>query len=261
MVYFLLPVYNEEANILPLLAEIRRFMQGKPYTIVAVNDGSLDTSLELLTRVSGRDLLIETYPLNMNVGAVFSTGLDCILRESGSNDDIAVIMEADQTSSIETIPALLRQIEQSGRDIVIASRYQKGGGYKNFPFTRSIFSFSANKIMRFFFPIAGVRDYTIFFRAYRVGILRKAAAYFGKFGLIQSKGFVANAELLVKLSLLTKRISEEPFIYNYAKKKGQSKISVVRTINEYFVLVMYLKRIFKKNRRLQSLQQAEKVLV
>ena len=120
----------------------------------------------------------------------------------------------------------------------------------DFPLPRMIFSHCANRLMRTFFPVGDVRDYTIFFRAYRAGVLRQASEYFGPFGLIQSKGFVANAELLVKLSFFTKRIMEIPFVYNYGRKKGASKIDVLRTINEYFTLINYLKRIFIKHRAL-----------
>jgi len=111
---------------------------------------------------------------------------------------------------------------------------------------RRIFSYAANFLMQKFFPIKGIFDYTIFFRAYRVGIIRKAVEHFGRFGLIQSLGFVANAELLIKLSFFTGRITEVPFIYDYGLKKGSSKIGVARTINEYFTVISYLKSVRRR---------------
>ena len=54
---------------------------------------------------------------------------------------------------------------------------------------------------------------------------------------------VANAELLIKLSPL---VAEIPFVYDYGVKRGASKINVMRTINEYFVLVAYLRRLTRK---------------
>jgi len=103
--------------------------------------------------------------------------------------------------------------------------------------------------MKKYFPIPGVSDYTIFYRAYRIGIIRKAVRAYGMFGLIQSRGFVANAEFLVKLSLFTTRISEIPFTYDYGQKKGSSKIGVIRTIAEYFLVVTYLSEIVRKTKR------------
>lgn len=246
MIYFILPIYNEEKIIRKLIVDIQNLMRGQEYKIIAVNDGSTDRSLSILEEFKNQNFLIESYAINMNIGAVFSSGIDRVLSESRSPEDIAVIMESDQTSSTSLVKTLISAVQTGPQDVVIASRYQKGGSYRHFPLLRRIFSHCANRLMGFYFPISGVSDYTIFFRAYRVGILKEAGRYFGRFGLIQSKGFVANAELLVKISLLTNRIAEIPFIYDYGKKIGKSKITILRTINEYFVVISYLKRIVKK---------------
>ncbi|MEI6437738.1 MAG: glycosyltransferase [Candidatus Omnitrophota bacterium] len=247
MIHFIFPVYNERANLPGLIAGIRRLMAGMPYRMVAVNDGSTDGSLEFLKEQQGDDLLITGSVINMNVGAVFSAGIHEALK-GAADDDVIVIMESDQTSEQELVLPMAERIARGEADVVIASRYLLGGKYVNFPPARLLFSHAANRLIRFFFPVGEVRDYTIFFRAYRVGLLKRASVHFGPFGLIQSKGFVANAELLIKLSLLPCRVMEVPFVYNYGMKKGASKINVLRTINEYFTLVNYLKRIMAKQR-------------
>lgn len=251
MIIFVLPVYNEKDNLNPLISNIRQMMSGRPYRIIAVNDGSTDGSFEFLKSLAGPDLLIAGSVINMNVGAVFSTGIYEALKIA-SDDDAVVIMESDQTSEQSLVLPMAEDIRKGQADIVIASRYMPGGRYENFPWSRRVFSHAANRLMRALFPVQGVQDYTIFFRAYRAGLLRQASVYFGPFGLIQSKGFVANAELLIKLALFTSRIHEVPFVYNYGMKKGASKINVIRTINEYVVLVNYLKRIFKKHALLKG---------
>ncbi len=253
MVYFILPMYNEKENLPGLIAGIRKAMVGRPYRIVVVNDGSTDGSMELLKTLQRDDLVITGSVINMNVGAVFSAGIHEALKEA-KDDDAVVIMESDQTSEQELVLPMTDIIVGGKADIVVASRYLPAGGYVNFPLPRLIFSHCANRMMRTFFPVGTVRDYTIFFRAYRAAILRKASEYFGPFGLIQSKGFVANAELLVKLSLLTKNIAEIPFVYDYGRKKGASKINILRTINEYFTLINYLKRILAKHDKLIGMQ-------
>ncbi|MDD5681639.1 MAG: glycosyltransferase [Candidatus Omnitrophica bacterium] len=245
MIHFVFPIYNEKENLSGLIAGIRRAMAGRAYRIVAVDDGSNDGSLELLQELRNDDLVITGSIMNMNVGAVFSAGIYEALK-GAAEDDVIVIMESDQTSEQELILPMAKRITSGEADIVVASRYLPGGRHVNFPLPRLVFSHCANWLMRVFFPLASVHDYTIFFRAYRAGILKKASRYFGPFGLIQSKGFVANAELLIKLALFTNRIAEVPFVYNYGKKKGASKIHIIRTINEYFVLINYMNRIFRK---------------
>ncbi len=245
MIFIVLPVFNEEENIKGVVGEIHRTLKKMPHKIVAVNDGSKDSSLKILEKLKGKQLAYETYRTNMNVGAVFATGIARVLKDA-QPDDVMIIMEADGTSAVDRIVPLLAGLKQN--DIVIASRYVSGGAYKNFPFTRRIFSHFASLLLRYYFPIADVRDYTIFYRAYRIRIIQKAVASFGLFGLIQSLGFVANAELLIKLSFFTGKISEIPFIYDYGKKQGESKMNVVRTINEYFTVLTYLQGVRRRLR-------------
>jgi len=247
MIYLVLPIYNEEENIRKMIPELRQIMKGQDYKIVAVNDGSSDGSAEVLKQMQGDDLMVTGTKINMNIGAVFSLAIHKVLEHSNSNDDVLVIMEGDQTSECGIVKDMAAEIIQNNQDVVIGSRYPKGGQYKNFPLSRLIYSWGASFFMRKLFPIKDdVKDYTIFFRAYRVGILRQLTEYFGFFGLIQSRGFVANAELLVKISLFTKKIKEIPFIYNYGRKKGKSKMRIFRTINEYFVFVCYMKDFIKR---------------
>lgn len=243
--YFLLPIYNEEANIASVISVLRAGQFGDEIKIVAVNDGSADRTSEILNALSGSDLIVLGTHVNMNVGAVFSSGIKYIVSKA-QDGDLLVILESDQTSAIDLVPVMLDEIRFKGKDIVVASRYVAGGGYRNFPVTRLIFSHLANRLMQYVFPIPNVLDYTIFFRAYRISSLRAALPYFGDSGLIQTHGFVANAELLIKLSLLSPLVAEIPFVYDYGVKRGASKINVLRTINEYFVLVAYLRRLTRK---------------
>ena len=248
MIYFLLPVYNEEDNIAALVGSLRAKMAPGDYRIVAVDDGSRDASAAILARLAGDagDLEVVGSQVNMNIGAVFSSGINAVLQRA-ADEDIVIILESDQTSEIELVPVMADKIRE-GRDVVIASRYRPGGRYVNFPLRRRIFSSVVNQLLRRCFPIEGARDYTIFFRAYRAGLLREAVRWFGSGGLIQSKGFVANAELLVKLSWLGARVGEVPFIYDYGRKKGQSKIRVLRTFHEYFSALGYLRELRGKVR-------------
>ena len=243
--YFLLPIFNEEANIASVISGLRAGQFGDEIKIVAVNDGSADRTAAILNALSGSDLIVLGTHVNMNVGAVFSSGIKYIVSKA-QDGDLLVILESDQTSAIDLVPVMLDEIRFKGKDIVVASRYLAGGGYRNFPVTRLIFSHLANRLMQYYFPIPNVLDYTIFFRAYRISSLRAALPYFGDSGLIQTHGFVANAELLIKLSLLSPLVAEIPFVYDYGVKRGASKINVLRTINEYFVLVAYLRRLTRK---------------
>ena len=63
---------------------------------------------------------------------------------------------------------------QEGYDVVIASRFEKGGGQKGVSTYRSFISRGANLFMKLFFPIKGINEYSCGYRAYSSKIIRLA---------------------------------------------------------------------------------------
>ncbi len=122
----------------------------------------------------------------------------------------------------------------------------KGKGcYVNFPLKRLFLSRSANFIMGLFFPYPQVKDYTIFYRTYKIEIIRKAIKTY-KENLIKTKFFTANAELLIKCMKFKPKIAEVPYIYDYGKKKGSSGLKIIKNILQYLKLI-YERSILRKS--------------
>ncbi|MBN3040104.1 MAG: glycosyltransferase [Candidatus Omnitrophica bacterium] len=261
MIYFVLPVFNEAENIGELVKGLRLIMKDIDYRIIAVNDGSTDDSLAILKKLKKAkdDITIENFIINMNIGAVFSTAIDSALKQSDSDDDVLVVLESDQTSELNLISSLIKEIQEKGNDVAVASRYAPGGGYRNFPMHRRVYSFCANFFLRMVFPIGSkVRDYTIFLRAYKMSVFYPLVEHFSIFGIFQTQGFIANSELLIKISMFSKKISEIPFVYDYGKKVGKSKMRIIGTINEYFVFTRYMRQIIEKSKSLRAGIDAER---
>ena len=84
--YFLLPIYNEEANIASVISGLRAGQFGDEIKIVSVNDGSTDRTAEILNALSGSDLIVLGTHVNMNVGAVFSSGIKYIVSKAQDGD-------------------------------------------------------------------------------------------------------------------------------------------------------------------------------
>jgi len=246
MIYIILAIYNEERALPHLIGDIRKLFHREPYKIVAVDDGSSDRSLEILKSLSGEDIIIAPHQINLSIGAVFLTGFNTALNDSKHGNDVIVLMESDQTSDVNLLGHLINEIRVKGNDIAIASRYIQEGGYVNFPLARKLYSVCANNIMRKFFPIPGVKDYTIFYRAYRSGLLKQVRDFFGPYSLIQFRRFVSNSELLIKAAYFTDKIVEVPFLYNYGNKKSKSKLMPFKNICEYFYFIVSMKNIEKK---------------
>lgn len=240
-VYVVVPAYNEADNLPRMLAEVHEVLAGhhEAFQLLVVNDGSQDGTAQVVER------LARTMPIgllhherNSGIGAVFQTGLTAACAQAEPHD-IIVIMEADRTNDPLVLPTMLERV-RNGDDIVIGSRYRSGGGYHRFPLFRLGLSIGANLLMRLLFPMAGVRDYTIFFRAYRAGILKQGFAHYAGC-LIERRTFACNAEILIKLKALRPRISEVPMHYRYDLKHGRSKLAIPRTISEYLTFMIAMR--------------------
>lgn len=237
MIFFIIPAYNEEENIESLLSGLASKMKDLKiaYHVILVNDGSTDATYENAATFRGSiSLDIISHLTNKGVGEVFRTGFSRAL-ELASDDDIIVTKEADNTSDLNILSAMLKKLEE-GYDLVLASCYAKGGGIIGTTIDRVILSFCANFILRTLFSIKNVRTYSSFYRAYKAGMLKKANfAYADR--LIEDSGFTCMVELLVRLKRLGIKITEVPMILRCDFRKGLSKMKKMETMKGYFSLI------------------------
>lgn len=234
MNFIFLPSYNEWKNLPITIDEIRKQIENKfKYKIVIIDDGSTDGTFENCKRFFPEVDIIK-HRRNMGIGKVFRSIISYVMNiENNSN---VIIMEADGTSSPSLIPEIIKNLK-SKSDVVIASRYRKGGGYRNFPFIRLILSKGANILFRSLFPFLKVRDFTIFYRGYKAILIKNASNKYGKY-FISSEGFCSNIEFLIKLiKSNTLKIYEIPFVYDYKKKKGKSKLKIFKNLKEYSIFI------------------------
>jgi len=237
MIYVLLPAYNESVALPLLLDQIRQveWPNDEPYTVLVVDDGSTDATVPCCrARWEQMPIEIICHGFNRGLGAAMTTGLEHCVSCSGTGDTI-VTLDADNTHSPSHIPHMLRNLRK-GADIVIASRYVRGGAEIGLTPFRKIMSRGASTMLHVMFPIEGVRDYTCGFRAYTSEILQRGfREYSGR--LIEESGFVCMAELLLKLGSIGAKVVEVPLVLRYDRKEGASKMKVARTVSRYLALV------------------------
>lgn len=235
MIRVVVPIYNEEKNIENCLNGIAQNLKHKDFLFYLVNDGSRDNSLKIIEGLKARyPIKIINHKINLGVSEVFRSAIAKTVKD-GKNNDVIVIMEGDGTSDAKLLNSMTEKIK-AGQDVVIASRFQKGGNYKNFPVKRLFYSKLANAVFRILFPFSDVKDYTIFFRAYSYQILKKMVNIHGN-DLITSKFFVANTELLLKILKTSPKIEEIGMVYDYGKKRGKSGLNISRNIRQYLIFI------------------------
>src|SRR5436190_7061490 len=100
MIYFLIPVYNEAANLSNLHKELTAWNSSEPVHYVFSDDGSKDHSIEAIKQLFGnKTLTVLGDGSNHGPGAAFNTGFVWILNNAAPDDKV-VTLEADCTSDL-----------------------------------------------------------------------------------------------------------------------------------------------------------------
>ena len=168
MICIILPAYNEEKSIDSLFTKIEQTMKENnyDYKIILVNDGSADNTSKLIAEYSQRmHIEIITHKLNRGLWETIRDGFERA-AEICTPDDIIVRMDCDDTHEPKYIPEMVKKINE-GYEVVITSRFQPGGGTRGLDAYRNFVSRMANLLMKMFFPIKGIWEYSCGYRAYR----------------------------------------------------------------------------------------------
>ena len=238
-----LPCYNEQENIVPLIARFENnffYMNnlGFSHAYVFVNDGSSDETLQVI-----EGLQVEKHIVNHSVNQGLGKTMDDALAAAtslASLGDIIITMDSDNSQPPELIFPMVHKILE-GNDLVIASRYRYGSRVVGLAKHRELFSIVASFLFRLSYPIRNVRDYTCGFRAYNADVLKRARVFYGQ-NFIQEQGFQCMAEILIKISKLSQcTICEVPMILRYDLKVGSSKMKVMKTVFKTLELMVKLR--------------------
>lgn len=117
-----IPVYNEEENVEPLIQEITAAVAplGKNYEIVVVDDGSQDNTFPALAHLRRSEPRLRVVILKRNFGqtAAMAAGL------AYAEGEVVVMMDGDGQNDPADIPALLAELDR-GNDLVSGWRYSR----------------------------------------------------------------------------------------------------------------------------------------
>jgi glycosyltransferase involved in cell wall biosynthesis len=169
MISVVIPVFNEEGNILLLHEKLLAVLKnlGRDYEIIFIDDGSTDDTLNRLRPLCKNHPSTKVISFLRNYGqtAALSAGIDF------SKGKIIIPMDGDLQNDPEDIVPLLRKIEE-GYDVVSGWRKDRKDPF----LTRRFPSIIANKVISF---IGGVHlhDYGCTLKAYKRDILRNIRLY------------------------------------------------------------------------------------
>ena len=232
--YIVVPTYNEKANIAGLLEKI--FGLGLlDLTVLVVDDNSPDGTGQLVEELKNSYPHLEILHRQKKdgLGRAYLAGFVLALQRGA---DYIFEMDADFSHDPKYLPDFLQAIESA--DLVLGSRYIKGGGVSNWNLTRRLISRFGNIYARFVLGLP-YRDLTGGFKCYRRQVLETI-------GLldISSVGYNFQIETTYKTHLAGFKIIETPIVFT-ERAGGKSKFSL-KIMVESFWKVLFLS--FKKNK-------------
>jgi dolichol-phosphate mannosyltransferase len=210
------------------------------FRILVCNDGSIDNTQTMLEAYA-QEMPVEIIRHKINRG-LGESSRDLFERASELTQpgDVIVRLDCDDTHEPEFIPSIVKKV-RDGFDVVIASRFEPGGGQMGVSSYRAFISRSANLFMKVFFPISGLKEYSCGFRGYRAEKVKEAVAFYGNnFIQLKGLGFTCTLEKLVKLKLIGARFGEVPFMLRYDQKQSASKmVSSITTLGYLVMTLLY----------------------
>lgn len=211
----IVPTYNERENIEALVSQLLALPTA--VQVIVVDDNSPDGTGELAERMAaenpGRVLPVHRAG-KLGLGTAYVAGFK---RAISAGADLICTMDADFSHHPRYIPTLVAKIDQ-GNDLVIGSRYVRGGGTSNCAFHRKLLSWSANAFARTLLGLHA-HDATAGFRCYRREVLEAL-----DLDAIKASGYSFLIEMLYRVQRRGWRVGEVPILFEN-RRLGTSKIS------------------------------------
>ncbi|MDR4505572.1 MAG: glycosyltransferase family 2 protein [Candidatus Scalindua sp.] len=212
-VLIIVPSFREEKNIFHVISGLR--VHVPHLDILIIDDGSKDRTQEI---AADNGVKVLKHPFNMGYGVAVQTGYKYAVKH---DYDIVVQIDGDGQHDPKFITPLIRTLQQSRADVVIGSRFLKGGGY-DAPFIRKAG-------IKFFSKIASVITKQKFTDSTsgQQALSRRVFTYFSE--LDNFPYDYPDADTIITLCFAGFKIKEIP-VHMHDRMKGKSMISGIRVI-------------------------------
>jgi dolichol-phosphate mannosyltransferase len=221
----IIPVYEEEHNIVPFVEEIMAHVHSS-YIALIIYDHEHDSTLNKVEELTRKSHNVRFVKNQFGAGVInaFKTGF-----ASAETDFIVPIM-ADLSDMPETVNIMHAKI-QEGYDLVVASRYAKHGGKIGGPRIKNVLSALANRSLH---TLTGIptHDFTNAFIMYRKSVIDNIE-------IRSTGGFEITMEIIAKAYILGCNITEVPTV-NRDRAAGKSKFALWKWICNYLYWYCYL---------------------
>lgn len=215
-----IPVYNEEDNIMPLCEAVADSLEGLEYEILLVDDGSTDRTVERARAENNPRMRILVFSGNYGQTSAIAAGI------AEAVGQFIVTMDGDLQNDPVDIPMMLAKLKEEELDVVVGYRAERKD-----PLLRKIPSKIANFLIRLTTKVE-VHDYGCTLKLFRNDVAKKLDLY---------------GELHRFIPLLSKmhgaKIAEVP-VRHHVRRFGSSKYGMRRTVkvlSDLMLMLFFLK--------------------
>ena len=208
----IVPTYNEISNLASILQRIRTAVPGAD--LLVVDDASPDGTGALADRLAAADPAIGVLHREGKdgLGRAYLAGFAHALAHGYT---FVVEIDADGSHDPAELPRMLELARTA--DLVLGSRWVRGGAVRNWPWLRQAISRTANAYSRLVLR-SRIRDITAGFRVFRAEALRSL-----ELDAVSSQGYCFQIELAWRLERAGGIIVEHPITF-VERENGRSKM-------------------------------------
>ncbi|HIE70637.1 MAG TPA: polyprenol monophosphomannose synthase [Planctomycetes bacterium] len=206
-----IPTYNEKDNVEPIVQALHSYLD---CDVLIVDDGSPDGTGEIADRMASADSRIHVLHRlgKQGLGTAYIAGFGFAMERDYER---VCEMDADFSHAPWDLPRLVYASEKA--ELVIGSRYVKGGCTVGWGFRRRMLSRGANLYARMILG-SGIRDNTAGFRCFHVAALRQL-----DLDAVHAQGYAFQIEMAFRMKRRGFQVLEVP-IHFVDRRVGQSKM-------------------------------------
>jgi dolichol-phosphate mannosyltransferase len=225
--WVVLPTYDEAENLPGIAAAILAALPGA--TLLVVDDGSPDGTGELADAMARDDprVRIRHRPGKAGLGRAYLDGFRVALDGGATS---LIQMDADWSHDPAVLPSLIAPITAGRADLVIGSRYVRGGKVLDWGIGRRLISRLGSLFARTVLLLKP-HDLTGGFKAWRASTLAAIP-----FDGVHAGGYVFQIEMTHRASRGGARVTEVPITFR-DRRVGRSKMSRRIIIEALFVVL------------------------
>ncbi|MCJ7762040.1 polyprenol monophosphomannose synthase [Candidatus Bathyarchaeota archaeon] len=214
------PTYCEAENIGGLIQTIESLNLNS--VLLIIDDSSPDETRGIVEKLNEKygNILLLTRPRKMGLGTAIRDGFELLMSQPNPPKYV-ITMDADYSHNPYDIPRLL-DFAKNGYDLVVGSRYCKGGGVKGWTVLRRITSMVANRMAGSLIHLR-MNDFTNGFRCYSQRCVQNVLPK------LHSQTYEIQIETIRQAKLHNLKVGEIPITFEN-RKKGKSKLSLTEIV-------------------------------